>query len=92
MHAYSGEMQRESAEAKAERIIREQMERLGWSAEQLAQRAKGDPAKLAMAARVRTETTQPVRWIAARLRMGTWKSANAPLHHWLKTHESVEQG
>ena len=37
----------------------------------LEQRAKGDPEKLAIAQRLRAETTVPVSWIATRLRMGT---------------------
>jgi hypothetical protein len=43
---HSGEMKRESSEAKAERIIADQLERLGWSADQLRQRAKSANARL----------------------------------------------
>ena len=39
-------------------------------------RLKNDSAKLAMAARVSKETTLPIKWIAARLQMGTSKSLN----------------
>jgi len=51
------EQRQESAEAKAEGIIREKVERLGWSEGQLSQRPKSGPAKLAMSARLRRETT-----------------------------------
>ena len=43
--------------AKAQGIIREKVERLGWSEGQLSQRPKSGPAKLARAARLRQETT-----------------------------------
>jgi hypothetical protein len=80
-------MRRESAEAKAERIIREELGRLRWTESSLAERAKSDPAKLALAGRLRRETTVMLRWISQRLRAGTWKSLNAKLHHWRKAYE-----
>ena len=43
---------------------------------------KNDPGKLAVAARVRKETTLPVKWIAERLQMGTSKSLKPMLLHW----------
>jgi hypothetical protein len=43
--------------------------------------------KLALAARVRRETTLTLPWIAARLPLGTWKSFNAKLHRWRKANE-----
>ena len=85
---HSGELKRESAEAKAERIIREDIKRLGWSPGDLSQRPKSDPAKLALASRLRRETTLPLKAIAARLHMGTWKSLNAKLYRWRKTNET----
>ena len=45
----------------AERII----------AAELKRRPKGDPVKVALAARLRAETTLTVGWIAERLGMGT---------------------
>ena len=85
---HSGELKRESAEAKAERIIREELKRLGWSTSELSRRPKSDPAKLAMASRLRRETTLPLKSIAVRLHMGTWKSLNAKLYRWRKTNET----
>ena len=85
---HSGELKRESAEAKAERILREELKRLRWREGQLPKRLKSDPAKLAMAARLRRETTLPLPWIAARLHMGTWKSLHAKLHRWRKANEN----
>ena len=78
---------RESAAATAERIIREDLKRLKWREVELLARPKSDPAKLAMAARLRRETTLPMPQIAARMHMGTWKSLNAKLHRWRKANE-----
>src|SRR5204862_7782740 len=43
----------EAAEAKAERIIEEELSRLGWSAGDLPGRRKGDGRKVAIAQRLR---------------------------------------
>ncbi|MHB8520792.1 MAG: hypothetical protein ACYDH9_08530 [Limisphaerales bacterium] len=88
---HSGELKRESAEAKAERIIWEELKRRRWTEADLKQRAKSDPAKLALAARVRRETTLTIRWIAGRLHLGSWKSLNAKLHRWKRTGERNHQ-
>ena len=63
---HAGERRRESAEARAERIIAEEL------------------GKLALATRLRRETTLTTGWIVARLQMGTRKSAVAKLHRWGK--------
>jgi hypothetical protein len=88
---HAGELKRESAEFKAERIIQEELKRLRWNAGELGRRLKSDPAKLAIAARLRRETTLSLPWIAARLQAGTWKSLNAKLHRWRKANESLEK-
>jgi REP element-mobilizing transposase RayT len=88
---HAGELKRESTEANAERIIRQELKRLRWSSGELSKRPKSDPDKLAMAARLRRETTLTLPWIAARLRAGTWKSLNAKLYRWRKTNESLEK-
>jgi REP element-mobilizing transposase RayT len=85
---HAGELKRESAEAKAERIIQEELRRLHWTAADLSKKPKSDPAKLALAARLRRETTLTLPWVAARLRLGSWKSANAKLHRWKKSHDA----
>jgi REP-associated tyrosine transposase len=77
---HSGEMRRESAEAKAERIIAAELKRLKWNNRDLKQHRKGEPAKLELAARLRCETTLTIRQIAARLHMGSWKSLNNQLY------------
>ena len=82
-------MSPESAETKAERIIGEELERLGWKEVDLGCRLKSDPGKFVMAARLRRETTLPLKWIAARLQMGTWKSTKSKLHGWMRAHEKT---
>lgn len=54
---HAGEWRQESAAARGERIIREELGRLGWAADELGQRRKHDPDKLEMAARLRREPT-----------------------------------
>jgi REP element-mobilizing transposase RayT len=63
---------REGDEAKAQRIIAGEIQRLGWTRKDLANRPKGDPGKVAMAWRLRAETTMTLKWIASELWMGTW--------------------
>jgi hypothetical protein len=70
----------ETAEAKAERIVSEELGRLHWKETHLRSRRKSDPAKLAMAARLRRETTLWIKAIASRVHLGTSKSANIRLH------------
>ncbi len=81
---HSGELHREMAEAKAGRIVAEELRRLGWNENDLATRRKSDPGKLGMAARLRTETTLSIKAIASRVHLGTSKSANVRLHEWMK--------
>ncbi len=67
---------RETAEAKAERLIGEELKRLGWTEGELAARRKSDPLKLALAARLRKETTLSLKAIAGRVHFGAAKGAN----------------
>jgi putative transposase len=77
-----GEERLEMAEAKAERIIAEELKRRRWKAADLAKRAKGDPAKVKIAGRLREETMVTVKWIAERMRMGTAGYLNNRLYRW----------
>jgi len=72
-------MRLEVAQAKAERIISEELRHLGRQETQLASRRKRDPSKLAIAVRLRKETTLSVKQIAARLHLGTPGSASVCL-------------
>lgn len=61
----------ESAEEKAERIVARELGRLGWSAQDLQEHAKGDLEKIRIAELLRRESTMSLPWIADRLQMGT---------------------
>lgn len=52
-------------------ILAEELARLGWNAAELMRRRKTDPAKVAIAQRLRRETPLSLRWIAAVLYMGS---------------------
>ena len=75
-----GDERTETAAAKAERVIAEELVRRRWKPTDLQSRPKGDPAKVALAARLRAETTMPVGWIAERLQMGTRGHLNQLLY------------
>jgi REP element-mobilizing transposase RayT len=81
---HAGELHREVAQAKAERIVAEELQRQGWQPDDLVTRRKNDPAKLEIAARLRRETTLPLKAIAARVHLGTSKTANTKLHKCLR--------
>ena len=72
---------RETAMAKAEQIVTEELAQLEWPESELAARRKGDPAKLAIANRLRRETTVTLQWIAERLQMGA-RSYLSHLLYW----------
>ena len=78
---YHGRPERqESAEEQGERIIREAMAKAGWRPGDLAKRRKGDVVKVALAQRLRGETTLTLKWIAQRLHLGRWEYARRLLY------------
>ena len=81
---HSGELRQASAAAKADRIVAEELQRAGWQEADLITRRKNDPGKLEIAARLRRETTLSIKAIAARVRLGTSKTANAKLHRHMR--------
>ncbi len=81
---HSGALRQEHGEERAERIIAEELKRLGWTEADLLSQRKNAPGKLDVAARLRRETTLPLKWIAARVQLGTSKSAHGKLHAWMK--------
>jgi len=85
---HSGALRRESDAARAEAIIEEELKRIGWKQMELSRRPKSDAVKMALAARLRRETTLTVGDIAQRLHMGSRKSISSKLHQWRKTHEN----
>ena len=86
---HAGELHRETALARADRILAEELRRLGWTESELAARRKSDPDKLAIAARLRKETTLTIKSIAAKAQLGTPKSANARLHGWTQSQSAA---
>ena len=89
---HSGELHRASAEAKAERIIAEELQRQGWQDADLRARRKGDAVKLEIAARLRRETTLSTKAIAARVHLGSSKAANRSLHRYMRGSGVVSAG
>ena len=79
--SHYGRERAEAAEEKAGRIVKEELERLGWAKEELGRRLKGDPEKVRIARRLRGETTVTLKWIAACLVMGTWTYVANRLYH-----------
>jgi hypothetical protein len=69
-----GEAVTESATEKAERLLKAELVKLGWGSSELESHRKGDPDKVRIAARLRSETTMTLKWIADHLRMGTASS------------------
>ena len=86
----NAEVRRESAAAKAERIVVQELARLGWKEEELVRQRKNAPEKLAIAARLRKETILPLKSIAARVGLGTSKGANRNLHAWMQQTEKQD--
>ncbi len=67
---HGGAERRETDEARAERLLAEELQRRRWPPETLAGRRKGDPEKVKVARRLRRETPMAPHWIAERLHMG----------------------
>ena len=88
---HSGELRRETAKAKAERIVAEELSRQGWNENDLATRRKSDPGKLRIAARLRRETTLTIKAIASRVHLGSSRSAYVRLYEWIKSSEATIQ-
>jgi hypothetical protein len=83
---HPGRERLEIAVAKAQRLIAQELARLHWTAEDLIHRAKSDSLKLALAARLRRETTLSIKEIAARLNLGKPKGAKSNLHKYMSRH------
>ena len=69
--SHFGEAMKEAEVAQAEGLVREALERMGWSKADLQARRKGEPRKVELAWQLRGRTTMPPACIAERLKMGT---------------------
>jgi putative transposase len=78
-----GPEREETALAKAERIVVEELRKRRWKQKDLGERRKGDGGKVKIAQRLRRETTMTLAWVAERLRMGT-KTYLTHLLYWDK--------
>ena len=79
-----GTERQETEQEKAERIIREELGAGPGSEAELKKRPKGDLEKLRVAARLRSETTVTVKWVAERLAMGAPSYLHNRLYRWRK--------
>ena len=61
----------ESLEQAAGRIVEDGLQAIGWGADRLRTERKGHPVKVALARRLRRETTMTLKWIAENLQMAT---------------------
>ena len=83
--SHYGAQRQETGLQKAERLVKEELERLGWDDEELGARRKGHPAKVMLVRRLRQETTMSLKWIAQRLHMGSWTYVSNLLNEPLQT-------
>jgi hypothetical protein len=79
----------ETVEQKGNRVIAEELARLGWQESNLASRRKPHPDKLAIALRLGNETTLSIKWIVARVRIGSSKGANSVLERWVHSQDKT---
>lgn len=78
-HGERAAERRETDRALAERLVRVGLAQAGWKEIDLSRAPKGDPAKVAIARRLRHGTPMTRRWIAERLQMGSASYVSALL-------------
>ena len=71
-----GEERFETDEAKALRNMEQELKRRRWKEAELQARRKSDKNKVAIARRLRAETTMTLKWIAEHLWMGSWNNVS----------------
>jgi hypothetical protein len=69
--SHVGEAVQEAEAAQAERLVVKGLKRMRWSVAHLSARRKGAPRKVQLAKELRSRTTMPLAWIAARLNMAS---------------------
>lgn len=77
----------EMEEEKAQRIIRAALAELSWGEEVLATKPKSDENKVLLARQLRAQTAVSLKWIAARLRMGSWTHVSNLLRRSVKSED-----
>ena len=78
--SHFGEMLHEAMEGRAERLLAETLQRIGWSREQVLARNKGDPHKVVIARELRARTTMPLNYAAGLERRAFAHPICASLH------------
>ena len=81
----------ETGVAKAERILREELESRHWSYDNLQTLRKGDPEKVRIAYRLRRETTMTLAWISEHLVMGSTGYVDCLLYKYRKAQAQFDQ-
>jgi REP element-mobilizing transposase RayT len=69
--SHFGDLLHEAMEARAQRLLKEELARIGWTKEHLLARLKGEPHKVAIARQLRARTAMSLAWIAEQLNMGS---------------------
>ena len=82
---HPGRTRLETAEAKGERILAEELAGVKWTPADLLAHQNNHPIKLALAARLRQETTLSAKHIAERLHLGKAKGARTNLHKFMNS-------
>src|SRR5437016_3069306 len=80
----------ECAQERAEGLIRAGLKRKGWTEKDLQERRKGEQFKVRLADQLRAETTVTLRWMAARLCIGT-RGHLPHLLYWQNREKSPKQ-
>ena len=89
--SHYGAERQETGLQKAERVVQEEIQRLGWDEDELRARPKGDRAKVMLARRLRQKTSMSLKWIAQRLHMGTWTCVSNLLNEPPPTHPAAQE-
>ncbi len=69
--SHFGGVVQEAEAVQAEQLVIAGLKRMRWSEADLRAHRKGEPRKVALAWKLRSQTTMPLVWIAERLNMGT---------------------
>ena len=73
---HGGEERRETELERARSLMAREMAAAGWDETRLRTERKAHPTKIRIARLLRTETTMPLKWIAAQLGVGSWTYLN----------------
>ncbi len=78
--SHYGSERQEHDQEKSNRLVNEELRRLGWTEKESEQRPKEDKQKVETARMLRQQTTMTLKWIAQHLHMGSWTYVSNLLH------------